>query len=263
MRLLPGRLLDARDVAGQPLVTVVNETMARTFFPTEDPIGRRITVDMTSYFPTLTIVGVVADTRMHGADQPYDPLLFWSMSQFPSPNAWLLVKSRTSALGAARSVDAELRRIAPDVAVSSESTLESAFDDSLWRPRFVTTLMGLFAAVALVLAIAGVYGVISYVVSRRAREMRLRVVLGASPWEVVRLVVLGAVVPCLVGVAVGLLIHLLASAVLGRLLFDVPVNDPATLALVALAAVTIAAVASFVPARRVLELDPTAILRDG
>jgi putative ABC transport system permease protein len=260
--LVRGRYIDERDDANGPLVTVVSETMAKKFFPGENPIGRRITADMTSYFPTLTIVGVVADNRMHGLDHDPYPLLYWSMSQFPSASAWLLVKARGPAGTFGPRVAAEIGRVAPDVPVSNVMTLNAARSESLWRQRFTAVMLGLFAIVALGLAAAGVYGVIAYSVSRRLREMAIRLALGANVSGILRLVVWSAVRPCLAGTVIGLGFYLAAKRLLDGQLVGVPATDPTILAAVSALPIAIGVIASFVPARRLLRrLDAAHALR--
>jgi putative ABC transport system permease protein len=148
MPLLAGRLLDESDTEGRPLVTVVNETLARKLFPGEDPVGRRLTADMTSYFPTLTIVGVVADIRMHGLDSEPYPLLFWSAYQFPGSGAWLVVKTRGGTASVASAVRDAVRRTDPEIALKEVVPMDDVVAGSLWRQRFSTLLLGLFAGLA-------------------------------------------------------------------------------------------------------------------
>jgi putative ABC transport system permease protein len=135
IRLLRGRLLDERDTAGTSLVTVVNETFVRKYFQNEDPIGRRITAEMTSYFPKLTIVGVVADNKVHGLDRDPYPLLYWPMSQFPSTNAWIVARSHGAPEDLARPVQAAVARLDPDLAIANVTTMNTVMAESVWRPR--------------------------------------------------------------------------------------------------------------------------------
>lgn len=260
--LLRGRYVDERDRADAPIVTVVSETMAKKFFPGEDPIGKRLTANMTSFFPKLTIVGVVADNRMHGLDQDPYPLLYWSMEQFPSASAWLLVKARGPAASLGPRLVADIKRIAPDVPVSNLTTMSAVRSESLWRQRFTAFVLALFAAVALGLAAAGVYGVIGYSVSRRMREMAIRLALGANVPGILRLVVWTAVRPCLAGTVVGLGFYLAAKRFLDGQLVGVPSTDPIILTAVSALPIAIAVIAAFVPARRLLRrLDGAHALR--
>jgi putative ABC transport system permease protein len=261
--LLRGRYLDERDDADAPLVTVVSETMARKFFPGEDPIGKRLTVDMTAYFPKMTIVGVVADNHMHGLDRDPSPILYWSMAQLPSSSGWLLVRARGQAAALGPRVTAALRRIAPDVPLGSVMTMEAVTRESLWRPRFTAFVLGLFAAVALGLAAAGVHGVVAYSVSRRARETAIRLALGAERPAILRLVVWNGVRPCLVGTVIGVGLYLAVKRVLDGQLFGVAASDPTILVAVSTLPAVVGIVASLAPARRLLRLDGSEALRAG
>lgn len=259
--LLRGRYLDVRDSAGAPLVTVVNETFVRKFFPGEDPVGRRITVDMTSYFPKMTIVGVVADNRMHGLDRELYPLLFWSMDQYPSNGAWVIVKANRDPAGIAGAVQDRVRRIDSDLAIKDVTTMPTVVAESLWRQRFTTLLIGVFAALALVLATAGIYAVISYSVSQRTQEMGLRVTLGAGAKEILSLIVGQGLRLCLAGIGIGLVASLAVQKLLASQLYGVSPNDPVTIAGVSLLLILVATLATYVPARRALRVDPVTALR--
>jgi predicted permease len=259
--LVRGRYLDERDAAGGPLVTLINETLARRFFPDEDPIGRRITVDMTSYFPKMTIVGIVADNKMHGLDREPYPLLYWSITQYPSINASVAVRTQGDPAAIARAVQEKLRSIDSDVAIRDVTTMRAIVSNSLWRQRFTTFLIGLFAGLAFVLATAGIYAVISYSVSQRTQEMGLRITLGAGPQEIVRLVVGHGLKLCLTGVGAGLIASLAAQRLLANQLFGVSPNDPLTISVVSLLLILVGALASYLPARRALRVDPATALR--
>jgi putative ABC transport system permease protein len=261
IRLIRGRTIDERDTAGAPLVTVVNETFVRKFFPGEDPIGRRLTADMTSYFPTLTIVGIVADNKMHGLDQQPYPLLYWPLLQFPSTNAWLVVRSNGGPEALARAVPATVAMVDRDIAIANITTMEEVLANSVWRPRFATLLLGIFALVALLLATAGVYAVISYSVAQRTREVGLRVSLGAAPREILRLIVGHGALLGGLGVSIGVLGALALRSILATQLFGVSPSDPLTLLVVSALLMAIALTASAVPAVRAMRLDPVAALR--
>jgi putative ABC transport system permease protein len=242
-------------------VTLINETLARRFFPDEDPIGRRITVDMTSYVPKMTIVGIVADNKMHGLDREPYPLLYWSITQYPSINASVAVRTQGDPAAIARAVQEKLRSIDSDVAIRDVTTMRAIVSNSLWRQRFTTFLIGLFAGLAFVLATAGIYAVISYSVSQRTQEMGLRITLGAGPQEIVRLVVGHGLKLCLTGVGAGLIASLAAQRLLANQLFGVSPNDPLTISVVSLLLILVGALASYLPARRALRVDPATALR--
>jgi putative ABC transport system permease protein len=261
IRLVSGRLIDDRDAAGSVPVTVVNETFVRQFFPGEDPIGRRLTADMTSYFPKLTIVGVVADNKMHGLDRDPYPLLFWSMDQFPSANAWLVARTAGAPDTLARSLRTAVGRVDSDLAINEVASMDAVVAGSIWRQRFATFLIGVFAALALLLAAAGIYAVMSYSVTQRIREIGLRITLGALPREILSLVIGRGVRLAVAGVLVGTAASLVLRRLLSGYLFGVSASDPLTMAAVSGVMLAVAVIACLVPAVRALRVDPIAALR--
>jgi putative ABC transport system permease protein len=261
VRVLRGRPIDDRDEAGAPLVTLVNQTFARKFFPDDDPIGHQISVDMTSYMPRMTIVGVVADNKMHGLDRAPYPLLFWSVSQLPSMNGWLLARTREHPEALADQVRAAVTRIDPEIAIGDTAGLERVLRDSAWRPRFAALLLALFAALGLFQAIAGIYAVMSYSVARRTQEMGLRVTLGAKPREILALVMTHAVRLTAIGLIMGIATALAIRQLVASQLFGVSASDPATLATVSGIVAVVALAAAAVPAFRALRVDPVLALR--
>jgi putative ABC transport system permease protein len=261
VELIRGRLLDDRDIAGAPLVTVVNETFVKKIFPHEDPIGRRITADMTSYFPQLTIVGIVADNKMHGLDRDPYPLLYWPMAQFPSINGWLVVRSHGAPDTLATAVQAAVRRIDPDLAIAGVATMNAVIAGSVWRPRFATSLLGVFALVALALAAAGIYGTVSYTVSQRMHEMGLRITLGAVPRQILRLIVGQGAALAAAGVLLGVPSAVALRRVLASQLFGVSPSDPLTIVLVSALLLLVAVAAATIPALRAVRADPAISLR--
>jgi putative ABC transport system permease protein len=263
IRLVRGRLIEDRDTAGSLPVTVVSETFVRKFFPDEDPMGRRITVDMTSYFPKLTIVGVVADNRMHGLDRDPYPLLYWPMAQLPNMNGWLIVRAHGAPENLTQAVREAVASVDGDVAITNVATMRTVAADSMWRPRFTTFLFGVFAGLALLLAAAGIYAVISYSVSQRTQEMGVRVTLGAAPHEILRLIVGHTARLAVAGVLIGIIASLALRTVLRSQLFGVSPSDPATIAAVSSLLLLVAVLASAVPAWRALRADPVTALRQS
>jgi hypothetical protein len=243
-------------------VTVVNETFVKTFFPNEEPLGRRITADMTSYFPKLTIVGVVADNKMHGLDREPVPLLYWSIDQFPSSDAWLVVRSRGTPDHLTHALVSAVTRLDGDLAVKNPIMMPSVVSDSIWRPRFVAVLLGVFAGLALVLATAGIYAVMSYAVAQRTSEIGLRLSLGARPGAILGLIVGHAARLALIGNAIGIATSLALRRLVTHHLFGVSPSDPLTIVLVSVGLMVVAVAASAVPAIRALRLEPVAALRE-
>jgi predicted permease len=259
--LLRGRHLTDQDVAGRPLVTVISETLARKHFPGEDALGRRIIVDMTSYFPEMTIVGVAADTRMHGPVSDFYPLLFWSMAQLPSQNVWLIVKTRGGLSAAQRNVQAAIERIDADIAIEESTTMLLVIAESMWRERLTALLLSAFAAFAMLLVLAGVYAVTSYSITQRMREMSLRIALGARPSDITRLIVGHGVKLALAGAALGLASAFMLRGVLAAQLHNVSPTDPWTLVAACALLIGTATAAAYAPAHRALAADPIGPLR--
>jgi predicted permease len=254
-----GRLFNASDVSSAPRVLLVNEEAARRFFPGRNPLGQRISF----WGSEWTIVGLVSDERFHGLAEAAPPAVYAPLAQAPSfdGSGSLLVRVDGDPLAVAQSVREVIRELDPELAVFGVEPLETTLAESVGQQRFTMLLILVFAALALVLAVVGVYGVLSYMVAQRAPEMGLRMALGASPGTVVRLVVLQGTRLALWGLALGLAGAVVMTRFLRSLLFGVGATDPLTFGAV-LALVFIAAVlASWFPARRATQEDPMVILR--
>jgi putative ABC transport system permease protein len=256
-----GRAFGDADREGAPKVVLVSETAARTIWPGEDPIGKPVSVgqgwDLTD---TARVVGIVGDVRYGTPDAPPSADVYLSYYQ-TSNRMMLLVRTAGDPLALTGAVRRVARELAPGAPVFEVGTLETRFADSLAFARFGALLLTLFAAVALALAMLGVYGVISFAAAQRTREIGVRVALGATRGDVVRLVVRQGVRLAAVGAAVGLAGAVAATRVLRSLLYDVAPSDPATFAaIVALLAGAVLA-ASWVPARRAAGVAATEALR--
>ena len=259
--LVRGRVLDERDGRNAPHAAVINESLARSTWPGEDPIGRTIEFgNMDGDLRPITIVGVVADTHEYGPEQPARPTIYVNILQ--RPRFWATVVIRSDAdtqdvVTAARSV---LRQAAPDVPPRFR-TFEQIYSAALGARYFNVTLVGAFAGTALVLALAGIYGVMAYNVVRRRREMGLRIALGATPGGVRRMILRQGLVTAAVGAAAGLVGALVLTRTLEGLLFGVTPTDPFTYALVIAVLGAAAALACYLPARRATLADPVDALR--
>jgi len=257
--VLQGRGLTADDDrADAAPVALVNEAAVRQWFPDGSAVGKRVDADT-----TREIVGVIADVRQEGMGQPALPQIYAPMATMPSRSVRVVVRSTsdTAAISSAiRHAVADVDRALP---VAELAPLETLIATSLARPRFYTTVLTAFAASALLLAAVGLFGVLSYSVLQRRREIGVRLALGARGAQVTRMVVGAALQLVGLGVAIGLLAALAAGRVLERQLFEVRPADPVTLGLVAAVLVATGIAASYLPARRASSLDPGTVLRES
>ena len=262
MSLLAGRAFDQHDVASAPRVTVISAAMARLYFPNEDPLGKQITFG----FPPDTalareIVGVVSNVRDVALGKDPGAMMYVPYAQSPFWGANLVVKTTLSLPSVAATIRRDVWNIDKDLPVTDVQAMPDVIEASVAQPRFRAFLLGLFAAMALILAATGIFGVISYSVSCRTNEIGIRVALGASRATILRMVLREGVVLTAAGLAVGVPAALAASRLVEQMLFEVSAHDPATLAMVAGALAAVALVAGYVPARRALRVDPLVALR--
>ncbi len=260
--LLSGRLFDRRDILSSHRVTIISKTMARLYFPNQDPLGKQLRFS----FPpdsgaAREIVGIVGDVRDIALGQDPGPMMYVPYAQAPFWGANVVVKSALSPSSVAAAIRQEVQKIDKDLPVTEVAMMPDIIETSVAQPRFRTFLLGLFAAMALVLAATGIFGVISYSVSYRTNEIGIRVALGASRGSILRMVLRETLVLTFAGMALGIPCALAASRLLGHMLFGVSVNDPATLASVTFALAAVATLAGYVPARRAMSVDPMVALR--
>ena len=263
IRLVQGRLLEAGDVDGRPPVAVVNEQMVRQYFQGREPIGARVTFGDPRDTSTtwLTIVGVVEDVAYEGMQAPKYAQVYRSRAQFPGRSAYVSIRTTGEPATLVAGARAAVKAVDPNVPLVDVKTMEERLGESLAQPRVSVALLGVFAGVAVLLAAIGIYGVLSYAVTQRTREIGIRLALGASTAEVVRLVVRQGMLPAVIGVAVGVAGALLGTRLMSSLLFGVTATDPLTYAAVALFLTAVAFVASWVPAMRATRVEPVTALR--
>jgi putative ABC transport system permease protein len=261
--LLAGRAFTERDNAGAARVMLINETLARTFWPhsNENPIGQRIT--MKDWGPPLTgeIVGIVGDVKTNGLDAAVGPMIYWPYYQFGQIFNVLVVRTEDDPLQMVSAVKSGIWSVDKNQPVSRIQTMDQILSDSVARRRLYVVLLGVFAGVALLLAATGIYGVVSYSVSQRTREIGIRVAMGAERVDVVRLVIAQAAKLALAGEVIGILVALALTRLMASLLFGVSAADPLTFASVAIALTAVALAACYVPARRATRVDPMVALR--
>jgi predicted permease len=261
--LLRGRLFDQRDTLDAPHVALISESLAREKWPNMDPLGRTIEFgNMDRDLRLLTVVGVVGDVREDSLEARPRPTIYVNYRQRPQSTWSFTLVLRTEAdppvvFSAAREI---VRDLDPNVPPSF-NTFTNVFSASLKTRRFNLTLVGVFAATALLLAVAGIYGVMAYSVARRTHELGVRIALGASALDVLRLVLSQGMLTTVVGVAVGIAGSFVLTRAMQSLLFGVSATDPVTLAGVALLLGSAALLACYVPARRATKVDPMVALR--
>jgi putative ABC transport system permease protein len=259
--LIRGRIFDERDGPDSPHVAVISESLARERWPNQDPIGHTIEFgNMDGDLRLLTIVGIVGDVRDYGLDAPPRPTVYVDLFQRPRSAITLTILSDADT----RSVTSAARRILHDLdpeIPAKFGTFSQIYSASLGSRRFNVILIGFFGIVALLLATAGVFGVMAYSVSRRTREIGVRVALGASSSDVLRMILSQGLRTIFIGVAVGIIGSLALTRTVESLLFGVTATDPLTFAGVTLLLVGTALLACYVPARRAMRVDPMVALR--
>ncbi|HEY3454448.1 MAG TPA: ABC transporter permease [Bryobacteraceae bacterium] len=258
--LLAGRDFGSRDTFGAPSVVLINHAFATKYFPKENPIGQKLNICWTIKSPA-TIVGVVSDARQTDLQTQPRPTILLDNSQGAMYFANLTVRTREDAHQMTRSVVAAIHRINPDQAVSSVRSMDDVLSNSVARPRLQVILLATFAAIAVLLAALGVYGVLSYSVVQRMQEIGIRVAVGATAADVLRMILKEGMVLLAAGAGVGITATLLLTRLLKSLLFDVQPTDPLTLACVTVILIAVALVAMLIPARRALQVDPVIALR--
>jgi predicted permease len=258
--LVKGRLLDDFDTDKSPSVAVINETMAKTFWPNDDAIGKRLKLSPRATDWT-TVVGIVADARTESVAKPAVPQVYASLYQREGKHLAIFLRGRLETAAVARAVREQVQTVNSALPVFGVTTLDETLSASLAVRRLSMELIALFAVTALLLAALGIYGVISYMVAQRTHEIGVRVALGASPAEVMGMVMRQGVTLALVGAGLGLIGALIASRAMAGLLVGVSPADPLAFAVATVALAAVALAGCYVPARRAIRVDPIVALR--
>ncbi len=259
--LLRGRIFTAEDRADDAVKKViVNEAAVRTYWPNEDPIGKRITMPWGSDLKG-EIIGVVGDVRVLKLDVAARTQIYWYLPQFPTSFMTYTVRTTSDPMAIVSAVRGRVAEVDADLQIARLRPMDEVLGESVRQERFTTLLLGMFAGLALLLAGVGLYGVISYSVMQRSREMGIRMALGARPGDVSRLVVREGMVLALAGVGTGLVAAFGLARFLASLLFGISSRDLVTFASVAGLLAGVALLATWIPARRATRVDPMVALR--
>jgi putative ABC transport system permease protein len=261
MRMIKGRAFDERDHTKSPQVIVINETMARRYWPGEDPVGKRVMTGNINNPNRREIVGVIADVKHFGIDADARPTMYFSHAQIPARVMTLTMRTNADPTSLATPIRSQVWDIDKELAVSNITTMQERVATSIAPSRLIMLLLGLFAGLALVLAAVGIYSVIAYGVTQRTREIGIRMALGAQAADVLKLIVGQGMTLALLGVAIGLGLAVALTRFMQGLLYEVDAFDPVTFAAISLLLVGIALAACYIPARRAAKVDPMVALR--
>lgn len=256
--LVKGRIFTDHDDPKAPLVGVINQTMAKHRWPTEDPVGKRVTLDKGQHW--TTIIGVIGDAKEYGLERVTGDELYVAGAQNGFPGN-LVLRTAADPMALSSAVRATLHDLDPQLAVDQVSTVEGLQHDSLTSPRVITILLGIFAALALVISACGIAAVMALSVRQRTQELGIRIALGAAPDSVVRMVVQQGLALAVVGTVVGIAGAVSLTRLLATLLYATSPTDVLTFIAVSALFLAVAAVACFIPARQVTEIDPLIALR--
>src|SRR5215204_4650440 len=263
--IIKGRDFDDRDRHGSTPVVIITETLARQFFPNEDPIGKRIKPGINTIEDEDTamkdIIGVVADVRNRSLDTPPKPAYYVPQTQVPFDSAVMVVKTSGEPHGLISAATKQVAALDHDLPLYGAKSMEEYLSSSVAAPRFSTTLLAIFAAVALVLTVVGLYGVMSYSVAQRTNEIGIRLALGAQSRDVLLMIVKQGGMLILLGLVIGLAGAFALTRLITSLLFGVTAKDPFTFAEVAVLLAIVALLACYVPALRATKVDPMDALR--
>jgi predicted permease len=256
-----GRGFSSTDTSTAPPVAIINETLARTLFRDQDPVGQHVRTGSSSTGPWTTIVGVVGDVRHGGLEEQPQPELYINYLQGPPGAPFIVMRTAGDPGLLAEPVRAEIRRIDKNVPLYDMRTMAALRSDAISTRRFIMLIVSAFGVLALGLAAIGVYGVTSLIVSERTREVGVRLALGAKPLQLLAMIVRQAATLGAIGVAIGLLAALPLAFLLRGQLFGIQAIDPATFVGVPAALLAISAIAALVPARHAMRIDPVEALR--
>ena len=260
--LLSGRLFNELDSGETPQVAMINEAFARTYWPGENPLGRRFK-STRAESPWITVVGIIANARTGSLAEADVPQVYLDLYQAVAHRLAIFLRGHLDTAAISAEVREQVQSVDPTLPVFDAQTLNETVSASLAERRFSMEMVGLFALTALLLAGLGIYGVISYMVSERTHEIGIRLALGATRRDILRTVLRQGLQLAIAGAAVGLVCALIVTRLMAGLLYGVKPTDPLTFAAVTLLLMGVALFASYVPARRATKVDPMCALRDA
>jgi predicted permease len=259
--LIRGRSFNASDTVTSQPVTIISDQLARKYFGNSDPLGRKIGQSGPgNNVPFMTVVGVVGDVKYWGVDSTFKPAYYLPIPQNAGGSSFLIVRAPHAAtLGPV--IQQRLRALDKDILVRRMLTLQDVLDEAVSQPRLRTTLVVVFGAMALLLASVGMYGVIAYSVAQRTAEIGIRMALGARPVDVLRMVMWNGIVRSCIGVALGLIVGLLAARLISPFLFETNAADPLVLSFSCVVLLGFSLIATLIPAVRATRIEPLIALR--
>jgi len=261
--LRAGRFFSEEDIAGKPRVAIVDDYMAQQLWPNQDPIGKRLHICGISETssPWITVVGVVGRIKQYTLDSDSRIAYYLPQTQYVTRAMNVVLRARTDPSALAGAVKQQIHELNPDLPLYNVSTMQQRFNLSLARRRFTMLVLGSFAAISLGLAVIGIYGLIAYLTGQGTREVGIRLALGATPANIIKLIVRGGMTLAIWGVGIGVAGALVVSRLMRSLLFGVGATDTVTFVAVPVLLASIAFLASYIPARRASRIDPSTSLR--
>jgi putative ABC transport system permease protein len=260
--LIKGRALTAQDTEKAPPVIIINEAMAKSYWPTEDPVGQRMAVTLEGYKIPREIIAIVGDARSASLSEEPRPAMYIPYAQNSYELIFLTARTKTDPLSLSSAIRKEVLAVDKEQPVYDIKSLNQVVRDSAAKQSFSMLLLTIFAVLALCLAMIGVYGVIASSTSQRTREIGIRMALGAQQGDILKLFLKHGILIVLLGIALGLVVAIAMTRIMSSLLYQIKSTDPSTFALAILALIIISILAIYIPARRAAKLEPMVALRE-
>ncbi len=258
-----GRLYTEQETTEARGLALINEALARRYFPNEDPVGKQVTIHSRppGRNPPVEIIGIVGDVKLDSLDRAVEPTVYWPHSELALPGMTLVSRTSGDPSNVAAAAQAAIHSLDPEQPITDLSTMEGWLGSSMGRARFNLVLLTVFASVALILASVGIYGVMAYAVAQRTQEIGIRMALGAQARDVLKIVMIEGMTLALIGIAIGLLAAFVMTRWMETMLFGVPPADPLTYTVIAAVLTLVTLIACWIPARRATKVDPLIALR--